>query len=189
MPDPQAALSSPLKDAPHAPPVFKVQTVTVSYDRREDRIALNVADAQNTKQIIHLTRRLLDQVIPVLVTRLEDGTPPGLPAAIVQSMSQDRMRLARAIDPPVPPVRADPVTPRWLCHTIRLRQAATGLCVTLNGDRVQALLALSEPELRMTLDALHRAYGKADWTRAVFPRWMILDPATAPGGGPGRRPH
>lgn len=189
MPDRQAALSSASQDAPSAPPLFKVQAVTVGYDRLEDRISLNVADAQGAKQIIHLTRRLLDQVIPALVTQLEDATPPGLPSAIVQSMSQDRMRLARADGPPAQPVRADRLTPRWLCHTIRLRKVAAGLCVTLTGDGVQAVLALSETDLRMTLDAFHRAYGKADWTQAAFPRWMILDPATAPGDAPARRPH
>ena len=64
--------------------LFRIQTFTGRYDPVEDRLRLDAVDAQGGKQAIFLTRRLVDRVIPVLVSHLEGKTPEGVPADLAQ---------------------------------------------------------------------------------------------------------
>lgn len=80
------------QDTNSLPVLLHVQTFTARYDPIEDRIFLNTVDATGAKQVIYLTRRLMDQIIPVLAKHLEDKTPKGVPPDVVQSMTQERVR-------------------------------------------------------------------------------------------------
>lgn len=191
--DASQAVLSPVSDqVTEQPPLFQLQAVTVRYDRVEDRIAFNAADAQGAKQIIYFTRRLLDQMIPTVVAELESRTPAGYPADLMQSMSQARARLARTAGAQDQSVVVNQDTVRWLCHTVRLRKAPAGLLAILHGARdgsdvPRAVLAVTEPEMRVVLEALFAAYRKAGWSQAVFPQWMIAEGAIAQAPGPGAR--
>jgi SpoVK/Ycf46/Vps4 family AAA+-type ATPase len=85
---------------------FAIQTFTARYDAIEDRICLNAVDVSGGKQSIYLTRRLMDQIIPVLAKHLEEKTPKGVPADVVQAMTQERLRQARKAEPPAEPRHA-----------------------------------------------------------------------------------
>ena len=86
--------------------LFRIQTFTGRYDPVEDRLRLDAVDAAGGKQAIFLTRRLVDRVIPVLVSHLEGKTPEGVPADRAQCMSQSRARQARQTG------EAHPLSPR-----------------------------------------------------------------------------
>lgn len=161
--------------------VLAVETFTARYDPVEDRLCLNAADALGAKQAIFLTRRLCDQIIPLLARHLESKTPKGAPPGVVQSMTQQRVRQARQAESPASPVQADAGTPRWLCTTIRMRKLPAGLAVTLTGDDAfTAQISFADMHLRTVLDVLRRCYDIAGWGRRAFPDWLdaeTSDPA------------
>lgn len=171
----------PSSGAPSEERPFAVQTFTARYDPVEDRICLNAVDASGAKQAIYLTRRLMDQIIPVVAKHLEEKTPKGVPADVVQSMTQERLRQARQAETPADPVQVDAETPRWLCTTIRLQKQPAGLTLTLNGEvPTEAQIPLADPHLRSILDILRNSYAKAGWDPRVFPDW--LNPKDTPPG-------
>lgn len=152
---------------------FDVQTFTARYDALEDRICLNAVDASGAKQAIYLTRRLMDQIIPVVAKHLEEKTPKGVPSDVVQSMTQERVRQARKAEPPPTPVQADLETPRWLCTTIQMSKQPAGLAVTLTGDAAcKAQIPLADSHLRTVLDIFRNTYAKGGWDLRVFPDWL-----------------
>lgn len=159
---------------------FDVQTFTARYDSIEDRICLNAVDASGGKQAIYLTRRLMDQIIPVVAKHLEGKTPKGVPADVVQSMTQERVRQARKAEPPAQPVQADLETPRWLCTTIQMSKQPAGLAMTLTGDAAcKAQIPLADPNLRTVLDIFRNTYAKAGWDMRAFPDWLGPEQAAA----------
>ena len=175
-------MSDGAQDPPSGAPAeersFAVQTFTARYDPIEDRICLNAVDATGAKQAIYLTRRLMDQIIPVVAKHLEEKTPKGVPADVVQSMTQERVRQARKAKPPAEPVQADLETPRWLCTTIQMSKQPSGLAVTLTGDvACKAQIPLADPHLRTVLDIFRNSYAKAGWDLRVFPDWLGADKA------------
>lgn len=152
---------------------FTVETFTARYDPIEDRMCLNAVDATGAKQAIYLTRRLMDQIIPAVAKHLEEKTQKGVPAKVVQSMSQERVRQVRKAERPLEPVQADLETPRWLCTTIQMKKQPTGLALTLIGGKsCAAQVPLADPHLRTVLDILRASYVKARWDLCVFPDWL-----------------
>jgi hypothetical protein len=170
----------PSVGAPERERTFAVHAFTARYDPIEDRICLNAVDATGAKQTIYLTRRLLDQIIPVMAKHLEEKTPKGVPADVVQSMTQERVRQARKAEPPAEPVRADLETPRWLCATIQMNKQPSGLAVTLTGEAAcKAEIPLADPNLRTVLDIFRNTYAKAGWDMRAFPDWLGPEQAAA----------
>ena len=163
----------PLSGASSEERPFVVQTFTARYDPIEDRIRLNAVDASGAKQAIYLTRRLMDQIIPVVARHLEEKTPKGVPSDVVQSMTQERVRQARKAEPLAEPVQVDPETPRWLCTTIQMSKQSAGLSVTLTGEAAtRAQIPMADPHLRTVLDIFRNTYAKACWDLRVFPEWL-----------------
>lgn len=170
----------PSDGAPAQERRFDVQTFTARYDPIEDRICLNAVDASGAKQAIYLTRRLMDQIILVVVKHLEEKTPKGIPADVVQSMTQERVRQARKAEVPPEPVQADLETPRWLCTTIQMQKQPAGLAVSLTGDAAyKAQIPLADPHLRAVLDIFRNSYAKAGWDLRLFPEWLAPEQAGA----------
>ena len=188
MTDPRLSLHSASDTPPEPRRQFAVQTFTAIYDPVEDRIRLNAVDKAGVKQSILLTRRLMDQVIPVIAKDLEAKTPQGVPADIVQSMTQERVRQVRreasASGAVQRPVVREPETPDWLCRTIHFKRVPNGLVAVLTDDRsVDAVLPLAEVNLRALLDILRATYTKAGWDPRVFPEWMKAEQRPAAGLG------
>ena len=134
---------------------------------------MNAVDASGAKQAIYLTRRLMDQLIPVVAKHLEKNTPTGVPADVVQAMTQECVRQARKAEPRAEPVQADLETPRWLCTTVQMSKQQAGLAVTFMGDAAcKAQIPLADPHLRTVLDIFRNSYAKAGWDLHVFPDWL-----------------
>jgi hypothetical protein len=151
---------------------FQVLTFTVRYNPIEDRMILNVVDRHGAKQSILVTRRLMDQLIPVFVQHLEEKTPQGVPADIVQSMSQEQVRQSRQDSPPSVPVEVDAQTPQWLCKTIHLKKQPAGIAATLTDDaQFTVQLPLLDVDLRTVLDIFRNSYVQAGWSLTHFPEW------------------
>ena len=123
--------------------LFCIQTFTGRYDPVEDRFRLDAVNAAGEKQSIFLTRRLVDRVIPVLVSHLEGKTPEGIPADLAQGMSQSRARQARQTGDTTPAVVAESETPTWLCRTVHVQKARQGLKVIFTVSAVPVPLMFS----------------------------------------------
>ena len=150
--------------------LFCIQTFTGRYDPVEDRFRLDAVNAAGEKQSIFLTRRLVDRVIPVLVSHLEGKTPDGAPADLAQGMSQPHARQARQTGEATPAVAA---TPTWLCRTMHFQKADHGLNVIFTNDtQVDAVMPMVEANLRAVLDILLELYTKANWPTEPLPEWM-----------------
>ena len=168
--------------------LFCIQTFTGRYDPLEDRLRLDAVDAQGGKQAIFLTRRLVDRVIPVLVSHLEGKTPEGVPADLAQGMSQSRARQARQTGEATPAVAADTETPTWLCRTIHFQKADHGLNVIFTDDtQVDAVMPMVEANLRAVLDIFFDLYTKAGWPTEPFPEWMKPEATLTVAPGQGHR--
>ena len=153
--------------------LFRILTFTARYDAIEDRLRLDAVDAQGGKQAIFLTRRLVDRVIPVLVSHLEGKTPDGVPSDLAQGMSQSRARQVRQAGETTQAVVADNETPTWLCRTIHLQKVAHGLNVIFTDDtRIDVIMPMVEANLRAMLDILLDLYTKAGWPTELFPEWQ-----------------
>lgn len=169
--------------------LFRIQTFTGRYDPVEDRLRLDAVDAVDAaggKQAIFLTRRLVDRVIPVLVSHLEGKTPEGIPADLAQGMSQAQARTARQQGEATPAVSAESEMPIWLCRTIHVQKARHGLNVIFTDDaRIDAIMPMVEANLRAVLDILLELYTKAGWPTEPFPEWMKPEATltVAPGQG------
>ena len=168
--------------------LFRIHTFTGRYDAIEDRLRFDAVDAQGGQQAIFLTRRLVDRVIPVLVSHLEGKTPEGVPADLAQGMSQSRARQARQAVDTTPAVVAGNETPTWLCRTIHLQKADHGLNVIFTDDaQTDAIMPMVEANLRAVLDIFLDLYTKADWPNAPFPEWIKPDATLTVAQGQGAR--
>ena len=151
---------------------FQVLTFTVRYNSVEDRMILHVVNREGIKQGIYITRRLMDQLVPVFAKHLEEKTPQGVPADLVQSMTQEQVRQQRQEEPPSKTVAVDAQVPHWLCKTIHINKQPAGLAVTLTDDaHFTVQLPLVEADLRTVLDIFRNSYVQASWGLDVFPEW------------------
>ena len=168
--------------------LFRIQTFTGRYDPLEDRLRLDAVDAQGGKQAIFLTRRLMDRVIPVLVSHLEGKTPEGVPADLAQGMSQSRARQARQTGEATPAIAADPETPSWLCRTMHFQKADHGLNVIFTDDtQTNAVMPMVEANMRAVLDIFLDLYTKAGWPTEPFPEWIKREATLTVAPGQGHR--
>lgn len=167
---------------------FRVQTFTATYDAVEDRVRLNAVDSAGVKQAILLTRRMLDQIVQVIAKDLEEKTPQGVSAQVLQSMTQERVRQVRreasASGRSALPVVPEAQTPHWLCKKVNFMRVPNGIVAVFTDDStVDAVLSLSEQNLRTLLDILRATYIKASWDLRGFPAWLWAEQRAAVGLG------
>lgn len=156
--------------------LFRIETFSARYDPIEDRIRLDAVDAEGAKQSLLLTHRMLDHVVPVLVSDLEEKSPQGVPKMIAQGMKQLQARQIRQADPAAPSVQPEARTPVFLCRTVHMQKSAQGVAMTFTDDQsIDAVMLLSNANLRAVLDIFAELYRKGDWSDTVFPDWMQGD--------------
>lgn len=160
--------------------LFNIVRLTVRYDQKEDRMALNAESRGGETRRFWLTRRLADRFVPKLLTGLEvppeercvlEGSSPDSSAVpISQIYAQLEARLAKK---PAAPVRAPPDGICALIHEITVSQAKRNcrLIFRCHGSE-PAQLVLSAMELRQWMEVLHRAYVRADWDVGCWPGWF-----------------
>ncbi|MGE3693130.1 MAG: hypothetical protein AB7F98_17275, partial [Novosphingobium sp.] len=99
--------------------MFHIHTFTAKADFPEDRIRLDAVDPSGVTQQIHVTRRLADRFVPLLIERVEAAAAPGKAREIDLAMRQERLRNERN-ENPHPEVETPQGADRWLCLTMRL---------------------------------------------------------------------
>ena len=160
-------------------PVFVIRTFTLSSSFDEDRLRMDLCDAQGATQASMLTRRLLDQAVPRMVQEAERLAAGPIPADLTLPIAQERLRMERKSNP-VAPIRTSPEGELWLCTTMQFAPREDGVIWILKGRGTEeARMFLSSTNLRATLDIFANRYKSMDWGRERFPEWLVeADPVS-----------
>lgn len=159
--------------------MFEITRITVLHDANEDRMAFDVADAEEHVRRLWLTKRLLDRLIIALTGQLNRSSPqssgqvvaPGAAQQAAQVYAQLQARIGKK---PTSPVRATTATPMSLVREVsiaRKKQGRWTLTFQFAGDEPVALIIPSS-QLRQWLESLHRNYLRAQWDTRAFPAWV-----------------
>lgn len=152
--------------------MFHIQTFTAKADFPEDRIRLDAVDPEGNTQQIHVTRRLADRFVPLLLERVEATAAPGKAREIELAMRQERLRNERN-ENPIADVEAKQDARRWLCLTMQLSGDGNNLAWTLTDEADnRAVMGLGGELPRTVLDILLLMYRQLEWDTAVFPEWL-----------------
>lgn len=156
-----------------------LQRLTTQYVELEDRVRLSGEDGSGRVQVLWLTQRLLNRLVPPLCRMLERAAQ-GEHGVLLQGFEQEA---ARARHLPQAPVSANDAACAWLVAAVDVNKSADGYLLRFRGtseDQV-AMLQLAEMPLRQWLAILLDQYRRAEWPAGAWPDWM--DPAAAPAAG------
>ena len=160
-----------------------IRRFTIEYIEAEDRVRLTGEVAENaTPVVIWITQRLACRLIPVLLQWLEKQTASPLQSIASQSatdaMHSFAQQAARSELKPQPPVRSESGGPMWLAGSVEAVMSDKRASLTFRGDSDQsANLALLPIELRQWLFILYKAWTKAQWPMALWPKWIESEKA------------
>lgn len=153
--------------------MFAIRTFTLLLDFEEDRLRMNACDAENTTQSVMLTRRLMDRAIPQMAGKAENLILGPIPPNAFLPLAQHALREERQANP-ILPVRISPSVRPWLCITMQLIPADSGIHWVLGGSNgEEARMFLSKTNLQATLDVFAQKYSAMQWDRAPFPDWLV----------------
>jgi hypothetical protein len=160
--------------------------ITTRYVAHEDRVRLAGELAGAGEVTVWLTFRLLNQLLPRLLSGLEQqrahlSRGEALRGEILQGFAQ---RKAMAEMTPSTPVRVGNNAATWLAEAVVISRSANGVTLIFRaGDGQEVLLPLKGEALRQWLAIVYRAYGDAAWPGAFWPAWLVESAQpTAPSG-------
>lgn len=151
---------------------FKSERLTTEYVQDEDRLRLNLEDAQQERVTLWLTQRLLNRVIPALVKVLEEETSGTPQAQEVQAFTQEKaqLRAQRAIshEQPIPEAEES-----WLVTRVDLTPASRAIALVFwDNAGHSARLEMPRTAMRQWLSIVHELYVRAEWGRDKWPDWL-----------------
>lgn len=157
-----------------------LQRITTEYIEIQDRLRLAGELADGAPQVLWLTQRLLQRLLPVLFQQLQQGQ--GADAVHAELLHSFAQQAARAELVPQAPVQVSCDSTAWLVLAVDIAQSDQGLRLTFKGppeqqgqqgqQEQQASLTLAAQPLRQWLGILHGAYCQAQWPLQVWPQWL-----------------
>ena len=167
---------------------------TTRFDTAEDRIQLLLELPEDKVQILWLTRRLLNRMLPHLLNRLQGTGPaavpadapatPGAPASeAVQRFQQEAAVSAIVRQPAVAPSEKTPAERvAYVVTSVDVRTGPTALVLDFKGgEQVLHSLPFGEDALRQWLSIVYSQYKAGDWQEGFWPGWIRASNAgTAP---------
>jgi hypothetical protein len=160
-----------------------LQRLTTQFVDNEDRIRLSGENADGEVQVLWLTRRLLDRLVPVLCEQLAPGadTHAGLLSSFKQEAAQSQLA-------PQEPVQATSAGTEALVTRIDMVRVEHGLRLTFFAqDSEAAAIVMPELSLRQWLAILRDQFRIAGWPENVWPAWT--DPGATPDADAAPRWH
>lgn len=141
----------------------ELKRLTTRYLEVEDRIQVAGELAGGAIVVLWLTQRLMQRLLPVLLQSLEKNGVDTSYAAMLQGFAQQAARAGQAA---APPVSAGQGSQSWLVVTVNISQTEEIMRLAFKGlEDQQALL--------QWLGIVRDAYGKAGWSMAVWPDWVL----------------
>jgi len=165
---------------------MRISTITVHYIPLEDRLKCAVVDKEANKCVLWITRRLAESLVASLVKQITDGplkpeldanaTPTDTPSPQPDDARQVYAQLeARLNKKSATPVEIDDATvAQRLIHEVRM-SIHTNRAVSLRfaaPDKPEAVLVLTETELRQWLEVLRQCFRAAQWRHDIWPEWL-----------------
>ena len=150
---------------------MQIKTITTEYVLDEDRIRLSVADANDNKRTLWLTRRLSERIVPACLRRLPNAEGNADEVSSAQVYAQLEARLYKK---PAPTVLPDKDQPEYLIKEVQMNRADNGT-YTLSFNNAQgesAVLVLSAQEMRQWLEVIKLAFVKGEWRMDIWPAWL-----------------
>ncbi|HSG02293.1 MAG TPA: hypothetical protein VLA39_01050 [Marinobacterium sp.] len=148
--------------------VLKADRLTTEYVQHEDRIRLNLEDAQQQRATLWFTQRLLNRVIPALVKVLEEETSGSPQAEEVQAFAQQRAQ--RSIEQEAPIAATDAA---WLVRRVDLTPTKQQILLLFSDEAEEsAKLKIPRTALRQWLSVLRELYRRAEWSSDIWPDWL-----------------
>jgi hypothetical protein len=145
-----------------------LQRLTTQYVDVEDRIRLSGEDDQNRIQVVWMSQRLLNRLVPAVCKLL--GQAQDSHADVLNSFEQ---QAAQARMTPQEPVKPEAGAAAWLVTRVDLAPAATGVRLTFHGSAgEQAQIAMAELPLRQWLSILRDQYRIGEWPADAWPAWV-----------------
>ena len=147
---------------------LKAERLTTEYVQYEDRIRLNLEDAQQQRATLWFTQRLLNRVIPALVKILEEETSGKPQADEVQAFTQQRAQRSIEQESPISAVET-----AWLVRRVDLTPSAQQIRLLFTDEAEQsARLEVPRVALRQWLSILRELYRRAEWSSEIWPDWL-----------------
>lgn len=161
-----------------------LQRITTEYVDSEDRIRLCGESAPNQTVVLWLTQRLLNRLVPHLLTWLEQQTavPSGVGsdvrAEVVHSFAQQAAMASMEMQAPV---QAQSAQSTWLVQSVDVTVNQQLVRLTFKGGQqgadLSASVAMQALPLRQWLSILHEQCRRAGWVspeapNAVWPEWL-----------------
>lgn len=162
--------------------VLLIERMSVHYDGVEDRIALDISDAECAVARLWLTRHGTDILVRTMAARIEAyattriaraNVAPGAAGPLRESALATQQLTARLTQRSATAVALPPGTPEHL---------VTGVAMPVYPGRVQldfkcrpalqASVRLQSAELLQWLGALQRQYQRAGWAQDSWPQWF-----------------
>ncbi len=165
--------------------------ITTRYVAHEDRVQLAGELAGAGEVTVWLTLRLLNQLLPRLLSGLEQQRADfsrgetlrdeKLRGEILHGFAQ---RKAMAEMPATAPVKVSDNAASWVAEAVLISRLANGVTLTFRArDGREVLLSLMGEMLRQWLAIVYYAYGAAKWPGDFWPTWLVESTQpTAPAG-------
>lgn len=147
---------------------FKAERLTTEYVQEEDRIRLNLEDAEQQRSTLWFTQRLLNRVVPALVKLLEDETTGSPQSSELQAFTQQRA--TREIEHEAP---ISPASQSWLVRRVDVTPSKQRFLLLFSDEAAhRAQLEIPRTALRQWLSILRELYLRAEWPSEIWPEWL-----------------
>jgi hypothetical protein len=137
---------------------------------REDRIILACKIHTGEVKSLHVTNRLAKAIVVALKQRVEKKSQGAIYNDFLQQEAVSNKSQAEAIKEPS---HSKP----WLLTHMHLQDIDQGTRVIFSHEEEFGVHLEGEDRLlRNILDIFHKAFGLAEWSKAVFPAWASPAP-------------
>jgi hypothetical protein len=148
------------------------------YVESEDRVRLTGKVGEGAPEVVWLTQRLCQRLIPALAKWLEEQGAGGAHGELLQVFAQQS---ARADIIPGPPIRPGGDSRHWVARSVHLAKRGRGIGLTFAGAGDDSVfVAFTVKGLRQWLSIVYAAYTSGGWPLDAWPQW-IKDAAAASG--------
>ncbi|WP_079435509.1 hypothetical protein [Zoogloea sp. LCSB751] len=154
----------------------ELQRLTTEYVDLEDRIRLSGESAPGEAEVVWLTRRLVDRLVPHLCAWLEKQGGMGLAsedAGVADALQGFALQAALQSLVPQPPVAPEQARRSWLVQSVDVTAGDDALQLVFRGeDDARVSLVLQAQALRQWLGILHAQCVAGGWPLEAWPSWL-----------------
>lgn len=155
-----------------------IKRVTTEYVDEQDRLRLSGEVSESTTVILWMTHRLLNRLLPHLLSWLDKqtiqkaGTSTG--SGVMQEFAQ---AAARAGLQKQAPVTKKPENQEWLVCTVDVKSTESVFVLIFKGHQQHESVefALEASPMRQWLNIVYDQYRRAQWPMGIWPDWMVSD--------------